>query len=516
MTGAALRLSRIPSELATALALLVASGIAAVLQGQDANIDLYRYRLYIGYAFVHQRLDHDFAPAALGTYLNPVLDAFHYLGIVHLPPRVFGFLMGSLQGLNAVVVLLLARSLLPNDRGSRLLGLLAALLAASGPTARSLLGTTLGDTTVSVPALLALLLLVRGQACPKRGNVALCLVGAGFLGGAAMGLKLTMAPALVALASLVLLGVVRMRIPVGAALASLAGSVLGYLTVAGYWCWQLWERFGNPIFPFANQVFRSPYLPAETIRDSRWAAHGVGDYLSPPVDMALGMTERLQEIPFQDARWLFVFLAALAWVGLRLARRRPPLPPGQRCLLVYVLVSYAVWGIAFYYYRYAAVVEFLAPLVLVLLIQAALPKLARPVIIAATILLLLTSSVGSWGRLAWGERWFNIRLPPQAYEPDSLVLVDSSLSSFLIPYFPGQTRFAGLEGTGSTRFEELLAARIAAHRGNLFWLVSRGRPAPSASPERFGLAVTDDCGVIRTGEGRWALCRVARPPGPRT
>ena len=262
MTRVALRFPKISSDLVTVVALLVGSGVAAVLQGQDANIDLYRYRLYIGYAFLHGRLDQDLAPAALGTYLNPVLDACHYLGIVHLPPRAFGFVMGSFQGLNAVLVLLLARSLLPHDRGSRLLGLLAALLAASGPTARSLLGTTLGDTTVSVPALLALLLLVRGQASPKRGSAVLYLLGAGFLGGTALGLKLTMAPALIALASLVLLGAVTMRIPLAAGLASLGGAVLGYLTVAGYWCWQLWARFGNPIFPFANQVFRSPYLAA--------------------------------------------------------------------------------------------------------------------------------------------------------------------------------------------------------------------------------------------------------------
>jgi hypothetical protein len=514
MTRVALRLPRMSSDLGAALALLIGSGFAAVLQGQDANLDLYRYRFYIGYAFVHGRLDLDLAPAALGTYLNPVLDAFHYLGIAHLPPRVFGFLMGSFQGLNAVVVLLLARCLLPVDRGSRLLGLLAALLAASGPTARSLLGTTLGDTTVSVPALLALLLLVRGQASPNRGS-ALYLMGAGFLGGAAMGLKLTMAPALVALASLVLLGLVTMRIPMRAALAALAGSVLGYLTVAGYWCWQLWERFGNPIFPFANQIFRSPFMPAKAIRDSRWAAHSPLDFLSPPFNIALGMTERLQEIPFRDARFLLVLLAALTWAALRLRRKRPPLPLGQRSLLVYFLISYAVWGIALYYYRYAAVLEFLTPLVLAVLVQACFPKLARSVLIASTILVLLTSSVGSWGRLAFGERWFYVRLPPQAHEPDSLVLVDSSLSSFLIPYFPAATRFAGLEGVGSSRFEELLAARIASHRGNLFWLVSRGRPAPSESPERFGLAVSDDCGPIRTGEGKWALCRVVGPSGPR-
>jgi hypothetical protein len=86
----------------------------------------------------------------------------------------------------------------------------------------------------------------------------------------------------------------------------------------------------------------------------------------------------------------------------------------------------------------------------------------------------------------------------------------------LIPYFPPQSQFAGLEGIGSARLEELLAARIAAHRGGLFWLASRGQAAASSvSPERFGLTVSDDCGLIRTGEGRWALCRVWRPAGPR-
>ncbi len=64
---------------------------------------------------------------------------------------------------------------------------------------------------------------------------------------------------------------------------------VGYLALAGYWCWQLWERFGNPLFPFANQIFRSPYLPAEAMRDSRWLARGSLDYLSPPFDMALGI-----------------------------------------------------------------------------------------------------------------------------------------------------------------------------------------------------------------------------------
>jgi hypothetical protein len=514
MAAAASWLRKISADAAAAAALVVASGVGAVVQGQDANIDLYRYHLYVGYAFVHARLDHDLVPSALTTFLNPVLDAFHYLGIVHLPPRVFAFLLGSIQGLNAVVVLLLARSLL-QGHGSRLLALLAALLAASGPTARSQLGTTLGDTTVSLPALIALLLVVYGVRCLDPGRRTVLPLSAGLLAGASLGLKLTMAPAVLALGCLVALAAATKRIGFGSAFWCLGGTVLGYLAVAGYWCWQLWRRFGNPIFPFANQVFRSPYVPTQAIRDPRWGANGLMDYLSPPLDMALGWTERLQEIPFRDGRFLALAVTASAWLVLRLARRRSPLPADGMLLLAYFVVGYASWAVAFYYYRYAAVLELLAPLVMVVLLQAALPRLAPRVLVGATILLLLSSSVSSWGRVAFGEQWFHVRLPPQAYEPDSLVLVDSPLSSFLIPYFPGAVRFAGLEWAGSDRFESLLAARIAAHRGRLMWLVSRGQPAESTGPERFGLAATDDCGLIRTGQGRWALCRVTRAAGPR-
>ena len=139
----------LPEALVIAL-LIVGSGVGSLLLGQDANTDLHRYRFYIGYAFVHGRLDTDLVPAALGTFLNPTLDAFHYLGMAHLPPRLFGFLLGALQGLNPALVFLLARRLLDRGPGSGTLAVLVGVLAATGPTAHSLLGTTMGDTTASI------------------------------------------------------------------------------------------------------------------------------------------------------------------------------------------------------------------------------------------------------------------------------------------------------------------------------------------------------------------------------
>ena len=148
-------LPRLFPEAVVVALLIVGSGVGSLLLGQDANTDLHRYRFYIGYAFVHGRLDTDLVPAALGTFLNPTLDSFHYLGIAHLPPRLFGFLLGALQGLNPALVFLLARRLLNRGPGSGTLAVLVGVLAATGPTAHSLLGTTMGDTTASIPLLLS-------------------------------------------------------------------------------------------------------------------------------------------------------------------------------------------------------------------------------------------------------------------------------------------------------------------------------------------------------------------------
>jgi hypothetical protein len=229
--------------------------------------------------------------------------------------------------------------------------------------------------------------------------------------------------------------------------------------------------------------------------------------------MALGETSGLQEIPFRDARFLLVLVAALGWLSLLWLGKRTPLPAGQRNLLAFFLMAYAAWMAVFYYYRYAATLEFLAPLVLVILVQALLPRVGRPVLFAAGAYLLLFSSVGSWQRWSWSDRWWHVTLPAQAQEADSLVLLTSPLNSFLVPFFPEKTRFVGLEWVGSARFTDLVTATLGSHRGTLMVLASMEERPTAESLERYALTVTDDCGVIRTGLGKKVLCRVVRSAG---
>ena len=111
----------------------------------------------------------DIVPAGIQTYQPPLLHVFHYLGLAHLPSRVFGFLLGALQGLNLPLLFLLGLRVLarpePRTRGRG-----AGRGLARRDRARCLLdaGHSFGDNLVTLPALLALLIVLgrRGSRSP--------------------------------------------------------------------------------------------------------------------------------------------------------------------------------------------------------------------------------------------------------------------------------------------------------------------------------------------------------------
>ena len=48
------------------------------------------------------------------------------------------------------------------------------------------------------------------------------------------------------------------------------GGVVGVLAAAGAWSWQLWTAFGNPMFPYLNSIFHSPYAAPRSFADTRF------------------------------------------------------------------------------------------------------------------------------------------------------------------------------------------------------------------------------------------------------
>jgi hypothetical protein len=367
------------------------------------------------------------------------------------------------------------------------------------------------------------------------------LVGAAALCGLATGLRLTAAGEHLALLTVTVAFAAWGR-PVGRAVQTagwlLLGSAAGVAVTAGYWCIQMALRFGNPLFPFANSVFRSPWFAPRFLRDERFAAHGLVDALRPPVDLALGHTGRLLEIGVRDARMLVLFVVAAAALVAVLVRRRAATrggdPSAGAFLLAFWFAAYGLWSVAFYYYRYMTTLELLAPVALLAALRWLAPaKALVPVAVALAVGLGLQARSDSWGRGDWQDNWFGVELPARARRPGTLVLIAGAPVSFALPYFPPDARFAHLtairEKGGSELFARELRRRIDVHDGPLLLLapfrvdaraqdpVTR-RPRWTYNPEEdatpaaaeFGLQLTDRCDDIRTRRLRLYMCDVER------
>ena len=534
-------MTRSAGLLALLASLVLALAALSLHLGQDVNFDLLNYHYYVGYAFLHGRTFSDLAPAGSQSFQPPLLHAFHYLGIAHLPPRLFGFLLGALHGLNLPLVAALGLVVLGrSDPRAGPLALLAAALAGAGPAAVSLVGTTFGDNLVSLPALLALVLLLRAA----DSDAPRLLLAAGVLAGIATGLKLTMAAYHLGLAAAALV-LFRRGPRLARQLAALGfGSVLGFLPSAGFWDYELWRRFGNPVFPFANGLFRSPYQSPESFRDARYVARSAYDLLRPFVDTALGRAERFMEIGMRDLRFLLLLLAAVATAALWLkARRLPPAPSEdprpldpdrlaspadprpldqgralrERALFAWWGTAYLAWALAFYTYRYAALLEFTAPLVLFVLLARLLP--ARHVLRAAavaTLLIVATTRAESWGRRAWQSPWLKLPVPALGLQADSLILMVGMPSGFAVPSFRDDARAVHL--TAVERFQApsawnpLVEEAVREHRGPILLLSNFefSRAECDARAAALGLVPTPRCEGFRNGALRFRLCELER------
>jgi hypothetical protein len=492
-------------EIATVAALaLGGSALGSLVLGQDFNTDLLHYHFYNGFALLAGRLDRDVAPAGVVSYFNPLLDVVHYLGMTCVRPSVFGALLGAFQGLNLLLVWAIARRTL--GREGLWLAPLAAVLAGLGQNAVSLLGTTFADTTVSVPMLGALLLLV------GESQVSLVRVlAASFIGGAAVGLKPTVGAAQVGLAILVLLRAWRER-RARPVLAFAAGTLSGWALTNGWWAIAMWRRFGNPFYPLFNNLFHSPFGPPVFRLDPRWGAQRPLDWLRPPIDAALGFYGRLQEVPFRDARLLLALICLLPWLVTSLRRARagqPPRDPAQG-VLTFWLATYAIWVGGFYYYRYGAVLEILAPVVAFALLRETWPRRASLAAGAVAIVLLVSTRVGQWGRQPWRPFWFDARIPTLGRQDDELILLRDPVLSFAIPFFPADARFAGVAMPAGPATDRAISVLVRGHKGPLLMLA---RP-PSDDDHRvraFGLHRAGPCERARFGRGwRLLLCPLDR------
>ncbi|MBL6459585.1 hypothetical protein JMJ55_30225 [Belnapia sp. T6] len=369
------------------LACWTAAAAVALALGRDTSWDLRNYHYYNVYALLEGRWEVDLAPARAHSFLHPGLDLPFYL-LTQSPlntwPRLVSVLQASYAGLLAFLTIALA-NLACHGAVGRVTpaSALVALFGLTGAATLPETGSTYNDVQIGclvLGALLALLLAAEADDRHEAPQAVRRRLLAGFLGGCAVGLKLT---AIIFPPALAVAGAIAVRGGVGSRTRAMGllslGGALGFAITYGPWGWFLWQRFGNPFGPIANTIFRSPLFPATGQQDVSFLPDSLAEALAYPLVWAHRSEGVVLEPPLADPRFA-IGLAALvlslvlvawrraqrdndprvAWVGAmatdpaeRVAAR------AMRAVIAFVLVSYVAWLGVFAILRYAIPVEVL-------------------------------------------------------------------------------------------------------------------------------------------------------------
>lgn len=477
-------------------------GLLSVYFGKDNNWDLRNYHYYNAYAFLHNRLGFDYLPAQLQTFLNPAIDLPYYGLIQSTHPIVVGFIMGAIHGLNFWLIFLLALWFFDNVFGEMyaykkiIFALFSAGTGVYGAAFLPLLGTATADNLISIFVLTSLLLIIKvgreGVSILTRSNM-YCILLSGLIMGMAIGFKFTAAiyglGMLCALPFLTNGWLERLKLWCGWSIGMLSGVIL----TAGAWMMKMWRLFENPVFPFFNRLFKSPYIPAVNFSDGRYFPDDWLQGLIYPFHFALTNTQTM-EIPFRDARWAVIYVLLLVLISVMIYRRRAGSDYSKLshlkskremafsrlsvCLIIFFVSSYAIWQLVFSVYRYLVPLELLVPVTIAsLLSRLHCSQKTRGILsILIFVGIILTVQSPRWERLPWKAPFFEIELPPIETPANTLIIVPQKKAwSYLFPYFHSSVRFVRVntnltEPGDDNKFQAEMSALLEQHTGAVYLL----------------------------------------------
>jgi hypothetical protein len=511
--------------------------------GKGISWDQQNYHYYNAYAWLSGRMDYDVAPAGMHSWLNPLLYVPHYWVINHFSPVVAAAAFAAVQSVNLLLLYWIARIVLQGCSRWLAIGiaLICAIVGCSEPFLFSQLGTTDSDYLVSIPVLAgvgALCWACLPDKIERRRELA-CGIG-GVLLGAAAGLKWTCFAYAIGMtvALLALWRILDMR--PRRFLLYAAGGVAGFLPAGGYWNWLLWTRYRNPVFPFWNDVFHSPWAVPADFRDERFLAPTFREALSYPFQVFAGL-HPTAETAFRDARIAFLALlipvVAVVLLARRLARWRVDrngqanrgllaAPAPLWLLLTFSVVSYCLWLHLFSIQRYLSPLTLLSGLLIFLCIDYLFAhraaKLAAFFLIAGFCLSWMRAESQGW-RVPYGSDWFGLRLPAETQAPDTLfIMLGDGPMGYVVPFLPPSSRTVRLlpviiPPDAETELRRRAREIIAQHSGPMRSLATQ--PLAEADYDylrRFGLALDlSGCAEFYSAVDRFTECSIFRLTAPQ-
>ena len=364
--------------------------------GHDYNWDLLNYHL--SNVTLHQDLA--LHAAGVQTYFPSTLDVLTFpvhtslsaplTGLIMLIPFLFNFL---------IIRVIFIKKLL--DEAIYLPNTLVAVSLMSS-TAISQINNSMGDLILSPLVLLGIGLFALG--IKQRNSRMIVLTAIPF--GIALGLKTTYVYVLISIFIIFIYFICIKSVKILMIIQWSAIITFIYFILSIQHLFALYRATGNPVFPFANAIFKSRSYPEVNFRDNRFGLRSISDFLLTPYRLAKDGQARTSELVFTDYRLLIMLLAVvlIALLIFTKASQRKMFQQNPIILLgLIVLTCYFIWGYLFGISRYFLVVDLLIPLFacaafsLINTASAHHKTFGTTFIVVLTILLSVTTSAVNWG-----------------------------------------------------------------------------------------------------------------------
>ena len=500
----------------------------ALSRGQDANWDQLNYHLAVPALLLHGQLWNSVAPAGIQSYFNPLIFLPGYWVVTHLPPIAASLVFASEQAVAFMIAGWICLTLAPPTGEGRLMAVGGFVLCLTSPMTLSEAGTTDTDVLTAIPVLLAYFLIMTRESA--RSPLRNCLF-AGILLGAAGALKLTNLMFVFGVPGFLLAGTQPWRQRLALLIATAAATIAAFLLLATWWHLQLWQRFGNPVFPYYNNIFHSPDFPAIPLTDRRFGIKSAWDLLRFPLywltggSPTPGLKSPAAEVDPRDARFLLMILglAGLAIAGaIKPALRRRVLANPANGLLLAWIVVYVVWLAAFGIHRYMIALEILTGAgLLVLTLQIDHARLRHALLAATCLAAVIVLHVPSWERLPFAAHWRTIAAETIALPGRPLIFLADLPTAFVAASLPTSASYIGLgreidlQASAGTSLTRQIAADLADPARTPYVLFHSENPSPIGPELRsWRLSLGPDCQRFELARRKFTLCTLLpQPPG---
>jgi hypothetical protein len=239
---------------------LVLVSVPLSLGSVGISWDGFNHQIYLGWVADSPRFDKDYMAASLQAYQFPYLYwPVYKLAALGVSGLTAGIILSSLHLIAVPPIWMITKALIPGrdlfDIALRAAGVALAFMSA---LPLKTLETTGNDLLAATPMLWAIafafIAITREKSDPAPSNVRLSLLS-GLLGGLSVACKLSNGPLVLLIPCLFLACQGRPLERLQWLLINAVATVAGFCLAYGYWGYQLWLHFGNPLFPFYDNLF---------------------------------------------------------------------------------------------------------------------------------------------------------------------------------------------------------------------------------------------------------------------